>query len=307
MLSALTTSVAREVGPRALELARHGSRYAPADAMSSPDTLRYGALLDALASLASPVFFDEPRPAERAVRYAAGPRRGIPPVYDVYAPSRPSGASVVLVHGGGFVLGSRSMKPMRFLASRLVAAGIAVASVDYRLVFRGGRLDEAEADVRAALDHWRERAARVHALDPARVSIVGLSAGGTLAMLVAASAPAGHVHRLACAFGLYELDHLDGRLARALPRLLLRTPDRSVWRARSPRGVRPPSMPTLLVHGTADGLVPFQQAERLHARRESLGLPTRLVLYPGAPHGFFHHDVPATHAAADEIVAHVGR
>lgn len=268
-------------------------------------TLRYRSLIDALASLRSPVYFDEPRPTVRGAHYREHGPRGIAPRYDEYVPARATDAtrgSVVLVHGGGFTLGTRDMVPMRFLASRLVAAGLTVCSVDYRLIFRGGRLDEALDDVRAALDHWRVRSERVHGLDPGRVSLVGLSAGATLAMLVAAREP---VHRLACGFGLYELDHLEAGLASVVPRLLFRTPDRAVWRARSPRYAPQPPAPTLLLHGDADGLVPVAQAHRLAAHRASLGLPTRLVVYRDAPHGFFQFACDASREGAAEIVRHV--
>jgi carboxymethylenebutenolidase len=58
-------------------------------------------------------------------------------------------------------------------------------------------------------------------------------------------------------------------------------------RARSPRGVPQPAIPTLLLHGDADTLVSVDQARRLAAHRDALGVPTRLVIYPGAPHGFY--------------------
>jgi acetyl esterase len=272
---------------------------------ASSGVFRYGALVDALWSLRDTRFFERATPSEAAVRYRAASLRGIAPLADVYRPAREgTGASVVLVHGGGFVIGSRRMPPMRYLASRLVSAGIAVCAIDYRMIFRGGRLDEALADVRTAFSFWRERVAQSD-LDPARVSLVGLSAGATLAMLTAASLEPGAVHRLACGFGLYELDHLHGPLAGVVPRLLFRTADRDRWSARSPRGSTQPSVPTLLLHGTADGLVPVEQSERLAAHRESLGLPTKLVVYTGAPHGFFNSRTFAG-AGADEIIAHVG-
>lgn len=269
----------------------------------SAGKLRYRALVEALVAIRGPDHFESIAPSEDGVFYRPISRAGIAPRVDVYLPQRHrTGASVVLVHGGGFVIGARAMKPMRFLAARLVAAGVSVCSVDYRLIFRGGRLDEALDDVHTAFDFWRSRARR-YGLDAARVSLVGLSAGGTLSTLVAAREPS--VSRLVSAFGLYELDHLRGPLASAVPRLLFRTQDRHAWAERSPRGAASPGAPMLLLHGTADGLVPVEQAERFAAHREALGLPTRLVLYPDAPHGFFNMPNPAAEAATREIVAHV--
>jgi len=245
-----------------------------------------GAVLGALWSLRGRTFADEVRPTRSALRYRELSPRGIAPLVDLYLPARATGASVVLVHGGAFVIGSRRMKPMRYLASRLFAAGVAVCAVDYRLVFRGGRLDEAVDDVRAAFAFWRAHAETLE-LDPRAVSLVGLSAGASLAMLAAAREH-DKLHRLACCFGLYEVDHLRGPLTNLMLRLLFRTRDRTAWSQRSPLGAAQPSVPTLLLHGSDDGLVPVEQARRLAARRDELGLPTKLVIYPGAPHGFFN-------------------
>ena len=189
-------------------------------------------------------------------------------------------------------------------ASRLCAAGIAVCAIDYRMIFRGGRLTEAVADVRAAVAFWHAHASTL-GLDRDEVSVIGSSAGATLAYL-AASAEPGRIARLACCFGLYELDHLRGPLATLVPRLLFRTGDRTAWHARSPAGVAQPVAPTLLLHGDDDGLVPAEQARRLAARREAQGLPTRLVLYPGAPPGFFNLPGPVADAGTRELIAHVG-
>lgn len=262
-------------------------------------TLRYGAVVRSLRSLTGKNVVREVAPTHAAVTYrTSAARRGhIAPLADIYVPPAPNGASVVLVHGGGFVLGSRQMKPMRYLAAHLVGAGVSVCAIDYRMIFRGGRLDEATDDVRAACEFWLTKAPNARA-----VSIVGLSAGGTLALLAAARVPA--LATLTCCFGLYEVDHLRGP-ATLLPRLLFATTDRAAWMTRSPRHVTQPAMSTLLLHGTDDGLVPVEQAHRLAAHREALGLATRLVIYDGAPHGFFNVPVPAAKAAAREIIAHV--
>lgn len=240
-------------------------------------------------------------PTESAVAYRAQ-RRGIPPLADIYVPARPTGASALLVHGGGFVIGHRRMKPMRYLAAKLAGSGIAVCAVDYRMIFRGGRLDEAVEDVCDALEFWCARAVQ-HGLDARAVSMVGLSAGASISMLVAARTE--RVARLVCCFGLYEMNHLRGPAA-LLPRLLFRTADRAAWSERSPRYATQPCAPTLLLHGTDDRLVPVGQARRLAAHRESLTLPTRLVVYPGAPHAFFTAPSATAEAGVREIIEHVG-
>ena len=278
----------------------------------SPGRPRGGAAVIALASGAVTELvsllrrgppFPELRPTEAGVRYRAAARRGIVPLADLYIPPRATGASVVLVHGGAFLFGSRRMRPVRYLASRLCASGIAVCAIDHRLIFRGGRLDEAIDDVCDALDAWRVHARR-YQLDAAAISLVGLSAGASLA-LFAAARRASSVARLACCFGLYQADQLDGPVTRLLPRLLFRTADRVTWRDRSPLGAAQPAAPTLVLHGSDDRLVPVEQARRLAGHRAALGLPTRLVIYPGARHGFFRVRAAAAEAAVAEIIAHV--
>jgi acetyl esterase/lipase len=242
-------------------------------------------------------------PTSTGVRYRARAHRGIAPLADIYLPVSPSGASVILVHGGALVIGSRAMKPMRILAARFARANIAVCALDYRMIFRGGRLDEALDDVLAGHGFWCNEAARL-GLDTRRISMIGLSAGGMLTMLAAARVAAGTLHRVASCFGMYEPDHLRGP-ARVLPRLIFETGDRAAWHARSPAGGPQPPHPTLLLHGDADQLVPVGQAHRLAARREAAGLPTKLVIYPGAPHGFFNIDGAASRDATAAMIAHV--
>lgn len=265
--------------------------------------LRYGAVVQAIGSLRGELT-DIVQPSEADIRYRAHRAPGIEPLADLYLPAKGNGSSMVLVHGGAFVIGSRRMKPIRFLSSRIAAAGIAVFAIDYRLIFRGGRIDEAVQDVKDGIAYWRERAGGL-GLDLDRVGVLGLSAGATLAMLAVADPTTEPIARLACAFGLYDVEHLRGRLAELLPRLLFRTPDRAAWSLRAPHGSRQPPIPTLLLHGDDDGLVPVDQSRRLAALRETRGLPTRLVIYPGAPHGFFNQPCVARDEGLREIIEHI--
>src|SRR5205809_1043712 len=107
---------------------------------------------------------------------------------DVWLPRRGSGRlspAVVLVHGGGFVKGSRSETPQwdRWLND----AGYAVFDVGYRLA-PPARWDQSAADITCALSWLRSNAAR-YGVDPDRVALGGRSAGGNLALSAAYTTP----------------------------------------------------------------------------------------------------------------------
>jgi acetyl esterase/lipase len=190
---------------------------------------------------------------------------------------------------------------MRFLATRLCEAGYAVATFDYRMIFRGGRLDESVDDVRAMFTWWGAQAERFR-LDPARVSAMGLSAGATALLLATSPRAPLPLHHVISVFAIYDLGSLGGRLPRTLARLLTRTRDTAEWTRRSPIALPPCPHPLTLLHGTADGLTHHSQAIRYQAERDRLGLETRLHMYEGAPHGFFND---ATAPVATEALGHV--
>lgn len=193
------------------------------------------------------------------------------------------------------------MKPVRYLAMRLADAGFASVAIDYRMIFRGGRIEEALADVDAAARWWIDAQERF-ALDRSRIAVVGFSAGATLALLHAAQVP-DRYFRLVSFFGVYDFAGLHGRLAGTMRRLALRSSEPDVWKAHSPVERCTAPQPLLLVHGAADTLVPVAQAHRMQSRRQALGLPVALREFPDAPHGFLNDaTLPATRDAADAVI-----
>jgi acetyl esterase/lipase len=158
--------------------------------------VRLVAAAAALAVTSQPVLFSAP--AEAAVPVAAAataaPRVAsvktysygatMEQTYDVYR-STSSGRrpTVVIVHGGGWVEGDKKDRTHRVQAQRLVAAGYTAISVNYRLVKNGVTLNQSVADVSAALDHLRARAATL-GVDKSRIAVIGSSAGGHLAMML---------------------------------------------------------------------------------------------------------------------------
>jgi PelA/Pel-15E family pectate lyase len=103
---------------------------------------------------------------------------------DLYLPAGPGPHPVVLiVHAGGWDSGSRQME--RPFARQLAARGFATAPVSYRLG-KSGRFPAALHDLKAAV-RWLRAHATEHNLDPTRIAVIGISAGGHLAALLGAT------------------------------------------------------------------------------------------------------------------------
>lgn len=103
---------------------------------------------------------------------------------DLYAPEAPGRhPAIVAVHGGGWQLGSR--ESYRHWGPYLAARGYTVFAVGYRLSKPGEpSFPAAVHDIRAAVQFLRGRGEAVKA-DPARLALMGDSAGAHLAALVA--------------------------------------------------------------------------------------------------------------------------
>ena len=106
---------------------------------------------------------------------------------DLYTPSEaPSGLPTLLyLHGGAWAVGDKSDAVAERLMP-IVANGFAVASVNYRLI-PSVRFPVPVHDVKAAV-RWLRANAAEYGLDPDRIAIGGVSAGGHLASLTALTA-----------------------------------------------------------------------------------------------------------------------
>ena len=222
---------------------------------------------------------------------------------DLYVPLGLEGPVpvVVYVHGGGWQRGSRRDPPPLLDADfydQIAAQGLAVAAVDYRLSGEA-RFPAPLEDVRAAVGWVRDHAAD-YGLDPGQVFLWGDSAGGHLALLAAltgfaAGAVVGAVvawfpvtDLVGMAFDLAEAGGVpdpgpDSREARLLGAPAASVPD--LARQASPVAhVRADAPPVLLMHGTADDLVPAAQSIRLAEALGRAGARVELELVPGASH-----------------------
>jgi len=266
-----------------------------------PDLKRLGALRRVLTSLTTepPYALAE---ASETLPYA-GPVGHAQRLADVYVPDEASGVSVLLIHGGGFVLGSRDMKPVRVLATDLVAAGVTVCAIDYRKPPHG-RVPDMRDDAVLALFWWLEEMQR-RGLDTERFDLMGLSAGGCLASLANEVAPKGAVRQMVLGFPLLDIEALKGIGISVLARGLFPGGDRARW---SPIRQCRSTTPVIIHQGTADQLVTEEAVTNVVRVMRERGTDVTLHRYDGAPHGIFNEpDVEWAVLARERVVAEVAR
>ncbi len=204
---------------------------------------------------------------------------------------------VVLVHGG-FWRAEYDRTLMDGLAASVVEEGWAAWNVDYRPVGEGGGWPTTFTDVAAAVDHLAELADE-HALDLDRVAVVGHSAGGTLALWTAAraglpaDAPGAGPTVVPAAVGAQAgvVNLAAGSLERlgrgAVDDLMGRSATQGTvddYGLASPIERLPLGVPTLLVHGRDDVVVPVEQSEAYAARADDAGDDVTARLLDGVDH-----------------------
>jgi arylsulfatase len=229
---------------------------------------------------------------------------------DLYVPSAPKDVArpcVVWVHGGGWAKGSKLTGPPVWLAEH----GYVVASIDYRLTHEARWPAQIE-DCRAAIRWLRILAEHLH-IDPDRIAVAGGSAGGHLAALLGtADRPAdekvsSQVGKVIDFYGPADLltmpantltpgkteaDLARSHGAKLLGGIVRDRPDLA-RQASALAQVSKGDAAFLIIHGDRDPQVPLDQSERLHAALQAAGVPSELMVVPGAGHGGPAFDTPA--------------
>lgn len=223
----------------------------------------------------------EPRPdirIERDIAYGRHARQRL----DLYATRKPGGAPVVVfLYGGGWTSGDRG--GYAFVGRRLADAGFLAVVPDYRLhpdVRFPAFVDDAAAAVA-----WARAAALQKGGDPARLYVMGHSAGAHIAALLALDP------RYLARHGLVSRD-IAGVIGLAGP-YAFRHEDFPRYRpifggvgdaARPAKLVRRAPPPLLLMHGDADTTVDIAHSRALALAARGAGGRVVLREYEGVGH-----------------------
>lgn len=218
---------------------------------------------------------------------------------DLWLPAGPGPHPVVLmVHGGCWRTKIADRRLMDWIAADLRDEGVAVWNIDYRGVDRaGGGYPGTFADVAAAADALRVHAA-AHRLDTRRIVAVGHSAGGHLALWLAARPrlPAASPLRAADPLpivsvvslgGLPDLEAVaksrdQGCGTKVVTRLIGKRPDR--YADTSVPRLLPLGVSQHLVNGREDKIIPFRMATDYVRAAGEAGERVRLHTVPRTGH-----------------------
>jgi acetyl esterase/lipase len=206
---------------------------------------------------------------------------------------------IVLVHGGGWIGGSR--KSFQTTAEDLARAGYVVANVDYRLATEA-KFPGAVLDVKAAVRWMRSNAAML-GLDPGKIGGVGGSAGGHLTAMLAATGddeafPGTTNHpdqsdalqaAVIMGAGVDQVARVKETKSGSIKNCVIffggefsEVPE--VYAAGSPiTHLSKSTAPTLMLDGEFDK--PGERYPEYRAKLDSFGVRNEFVMIPGAKHG----------------------
>lgn len=235
---------------------------------------------------------------------------------DVYLPAQDDGKSsrpvIVMIHGGGWVGGDKAARRELQSGVTFARAGYVAVSVEYK---KGkGCWPTNLHDCKNAVRWVRTHAGELNA-DTENIGVIGGSAGGHLALMVAytggdkqlapASSPyPGVDDSVKAVVNLYGITNLVTRQSTdktGKPNGDLRgggaltdtsrqeAPD--LWKLLSPVShVTSSTPPTFTLHGSADTTVDRDQAYELDRTLKTAGAESKLMVIDGAPHSFILKD-----------------
>lgn len=253
--------------------------------------------------------FAQDNPVKRTEDVIYGRKFGVALTLDVFQPAKPNGCAIIYMVSGGWFSAKEAVN-QRFYDAFL-ARGYTVFAVVH-----GSQpkftVPEITQDIHRAVRFVRHNAAR-WGVNPDQFGITGASAGGHLSLTLGTQGGPGKadakdpvdrassaVQAVACFFpptdflnygqpgedatGVGTLKNFKPAFG---PRSDAEDSRKALGREISPiYFITPKLPPTLIIHGDADKLVPYQQAESFVQKAQAAGATAKLVNRPGKAHGW---------------------
>lgn len=231
-----------------------------------------------------------------------GHKDGLAMTYDVFAPkANANGAGVLFMVSGGWYSGWTPPEKAQAMFAPLTSKGFTVFAVRHGSSPRYG-IPDAVADVRRSVRHIRKHAEQF-GVDPNRLGVFGMSAGGHLSLVLGTASDEGK------ADAADPIDRVSDRVQAVvayvaptdLTIMVKDAPNRLPAYARFPAldldlvkakelsplvQVTTDDAPTLLLAGAKDDLVPIDHSRRIRDAFTEQKVAHKLVEFENAGHGF---------------------
>ena len=202
--------------------------------------------------------------------------------------------AAILVHGGGWVAGDKQQY-ITYIFQPLSDAGFAWFSINYRLAPQHRFPADAE-DVEEAIRWVRANGEKYH-VDVKRIALIGESAGGHLVSYVGVHQAKGtQVAAVVSMYGIHDFISASVEW-KPIPTEILQlfgiqavdADSAPILIHASPVTYVKKEMPLfLLMHGSKDEDVPYQQSVEMCDKMKRVGAKCDLITIEGAPHGMDH-------------------
>lgn len=197
---------------------------------------------------------------------------------DFLSAERPDSPLILLIHGGGW--GTLDRYSMAGVALFLQQSGFSVFNIEYRLCTEAS-WPACGDDCLCALNYLRRANPRsIGEADPARIGIVGASAGGHLALMTALRAGKDEVRAVVSISGITDLTLYQRTAPDCIPYLFGKEASGSDVENASPVHLLTADCPpTLLTHSCHDNVVEIANAYSYTERARQVNAPVEFFEY----------------------------
>ena len=218
---------------------------------------------------------------------------------DIYYPKTADSLypTVMYVHGGGWISGSKSSGAGMQDIPTLLSRGYVVVSVDYRLA-PCCKFPAQIEDVKCAVRYLRAHAEELK-IDPDHIGAYGGSAGGHLVTLLGTSSDdlfrgdcpwsgSARVQAVVDMFGPADFSLFDSSVFSVAERVfgVSESSDPIFIQASPVTWASSDDPPFLILHGDKDTIVPLSQSQSLYDHLITVGVTADFVVVKNAEHGF---------------------
>lgn len=252
---------------------------------------------------------------------------------------------LIYVHGGGWVGGDKIIRADSYIENmvlKLIEKQYAVISIDYTLVNKDVHFPAPLQDTKDAI-RWVRKNAEKYNFDPDNIGLFGTSAGAHLSLLSAytqdkdfigdpgLSAYSAKVNYVVNNFGPSDLNRLLHTRAGKVPVFFIGLLSKKIVDLRqnlvlgisgydikknkrkvvdlfetlSPVTYVNHGIPTLIVQGNKDKVVPLKQSKKLHRKLKRQNIQNTLTVVEDGVHGFRTTDKAYLNQIVDEMVAFI--